>query len=217
MIKWVIPFYSALPIFAQHLACDIHGAHMSHRFYGRKYREILDQDIRRSFLSSKTLREYRDKKLRSFIDHAVRTTPYYRKLFSDFGLSVKDIQTLKDLSKLPILKKSDVQDYFEDLQSDIPPKDERILINTSGTTGMPLNIYTTHNRIDRTICRLGEILPLARYQSWGTMVRRVRRSSMGRCGSEKSPFLEIQPLWPTDFFQRIPYGSAQYQVLHIRT
>ena len=143
MIKWVIPFYSALPIFAQHMACNIHGAHMNQKFYGRKYREILDQDIRRSFLSSKTLREYRDKKLRKFVEHAVRTTPYYRKLFSDFGLSVKDIQTLKDLSKLPILKKSDVQDYFEDLQSDILPKDERILINTSGTTGMPLNIYTT--------------------------------------------------------------------------
>ncbi len=156
MIKWVTPFYSALPIFAQHLACDIHGAHMSHRFYGRKYREILDQDIRRSFLSSKTLREYRDRKLRSFIDHAVRTTPYYKKLFSDFGLSVKDIQTLKDLSKLPILKKSDVQDYFEDLQSDIPPKDKDPY-QYERNNGMPLNIYTTQIAVDRTICRLGQI------------------------------------------------------------
>ncbi len=143
MTKWVIPLYSKLPVFAQHIACNIHGAYMNHRFFGARYREILNANVRRSFLSHKALREYRDKKLRNFIEHAVKTTPYYTKLFAEIGVSSQDIETLKDLDKLPLLKKIDVQDHFEDLQSTDAPRNDKILVNTSGTTGMPLNIYTT--------------------------------------------------------------------------
>ena len=143
MREWVNPVYTRLPFFGQHLVCDIHGAYMNCRFFGAKYKEILDAYIRRSFLSNNALREYRDNKLKTFFEHAVKTTSYYSKLFADIGISTKDVQSLNDLHKLPVMKKHNVQDCFDDLQSTDVSRNDKILINTSGTTGMPLNIYTT--------------------------------------------------------------------------
>ena len=90
---------------------------MNYHFFGAKYGEILDAYIRRSFLSQEALREYRDRKLRNFIKYAVKTTPYYAKLFADYGISAEDVRCQKDLSKIPILTKNVVQDNVEDLQS----------------------------------------------------------------------------------------------------
>ncbi|MGC8659272.1 MAG: phenylacetate--CoA ligase family protein [Desulfomonilaceae bacterium] len=116
---------------------------MNHRFLGASYREILEANVSRSFLSEKALREYRDNKVKDFIKHAVKTTPYYGKLFAELGISSKEIQTFKDLEKIPVLTKRNVQDYFEDLQATDTPNNTKVLINTSGTTGMPLKVYTT--------------------------------------------------------------------------
>lgn len=160
MIKWVTPFYSYLPVFAQHFACNIHGAYMNHRFFGTAYRDILDGYIRRSFISKKNLREYRDNKLKDFVEYAVKTTPYYRKLFADYGISTKQVQGLKDLIKLPLLKKRNVKEDFENLLAEGVPRKEKILINTSGTTGMPLNIYTTEGGLTEMFAVWG------RYYHW---------------------------------------------------
>jgi phenylacetate-CoA ligase len=143
MVNWVNNLYSRLPVFAQQVACDIHGAYMNYHFFGAKYGEILDAYIRRSFLSQEALREYRDRKLRNFIKYAVKTTPYYAKLFADYGISAEDVRCLKDVSKIPILTKNIVQDNVENLQSKVVTKNQKNLINTSGTTGTPISIYTT--------------------------------------------------------------------------
>ncbi|MGC8605820.1 MAG: hypothetical protein ACP5VS_19315 [Desulfomonilaceae bacterium] len=103
----------------------------------------MKNNISRSFLSRESIREYRDNNLRNFIEHAVKTTPYYAKLFTETGVSSKDIQSLNDLEKIPVLDKRDVQNYFWELQAVDAPRKNKILINTSGTTGTPLNIYTT--------------------------------------------------------------------------
>ena len=142
-MQWFTSSYSRLPIFAQHLTCNIHGAYMNCRFFGAEYRKILDQYIRQTFQSPTLTRELRDQHLRNFIKHAVTTTQYYKRIFGESGLSPDDIRGLNDLAKIPILQKSDVQNFQQELSSSSIGKNEKIGIHTSGTTGAPLKIFTT--------------------------------------------------------------------------
>ncbi len=160
MMQGLISFYTKLPVFAQHLGCSVHGAYMNHRFFGIEYRKILDQNIRRSFQSSTEAREYRDQHLRAFIKYALTTTQYYRRIFAESGVSPDDIRGLDDLAKIPILKKSDVQDFQQELSSSGVEENQKIAIHTSGTTGAPLEIYTTHIALMKLYAVWG------RYYNW---------------------------------------------------
>ena len=69
------------------------------------------------------------------VNHGVTNSALYRKKFEAAGISVKDVQTLKDLESLPFLDKNDLQnDYPLPLKS--VPEDQVVRIHgSSGTTG----------------------------------------------------------------------------------
>jgi phenylacetate-CoA ligase len=54
------------------------------------------------------LQGIRERKLRSLVRHAYANSPFYRRRIDGAGLSVEDIATLDDLSKLPVLTKTDL-------------------------------------------------------------------------------------------------------------
>jgi phenylacetate-CoA ligase len=67
--------------------------------------------------------------------------PFYRKLASKLGLSAKDIRDEKDLSKLPMLSRSEVQDHHHDFYSMAGNRRSWYISRTSGSTGQPLVSY----------------------------------------------------------------------------
>jgi len=87
--------------------------------------------------------ELQNQKLRSLIDHAYNKVPYYRRVFDEGGLSVRDIQTIDDLPKLPILTKDLIRQNFTDLMAQDYQKWRPFLDSSSGSTGEPLRYYTT--------------------------------------------------------------------------
>ena len=87
------------------------------------------------------IEEYQLKKLRYILQYAYNNVPYYREVFKRHGLKPQDFHTLKDLAKLPILKKEDVVNNFDKL---VVQNISRRLIDstsTSGSCGKPLNVY----------------------------------------------------------------------------
>lgn len=90
------------------------------------------------------IRTYQFERLKQLISHSSKYVPYYRNLFIELGLSSKDFQSIEDLKKIPILKKSTF--YKEGIESftstDYPAK-LRILNGSSGSTGEPLFYYET--------------------------------------------------------------------------
>ena len=93
--------------------------------------------------SPEQLRELQNKKLRALIKHAYENVPYYHRIFEERGLSDKDIQTVEDLPKLPILTKNDIRQNFSDLVVRDSKKYKPFLNATSGSTGEPLQYYVT--------------------------------------------------------------------------
>ena len=116
---------------------------------------VLDQSISKKlkFLmksqwwSESDLIEYQDDKLRKLVKHAYKNTQYYNELFKKLNLVPDDIKTVKDLHKLPILRKEDIRENAKNgkIIANNIPKRKMILSGSSGSTGEPLQYYITKN------------------------------------------------------------------------
>lgn len=89
------------------------------------------------------LQVLQDTKLRTLVNHAYENIPYYRRIFTERGLTVGDIQTVDDLSKLPILTKKDIRHNYDGMLAKDLKKYKPIPESTGGSTGDPLIFYIT--------------------------------------------------------------------------
>ncbi len=94
------------------------------------------------WLSPDELRAIQLTRLKEMVKHAYTNVPYYRSLFDSFGLRPEDIKTIEDIKKIPITKKADLKGLLasELLSEDASPVN-LIRRHTSGSTGVPFNVY----------------------------------------------------------------------------
>jgi phenylacetate-CoA ligase len=104
-----------------------------------KQLKLLEQS---QWWSENELKNYQNEKLRSLIRHAYENVPYYRRLFEECKLTPRDINTIKDLPKIPLLTKDIVREHYQDLVATNIKRKNLIRLSTSGTTGKPLIFYT---------------------------------------------------------------------------
>jgi phenylacetate-CoA ligase len=82
-------------------------------------------------------------RLRKLIKYVYDNVPYYYRIFRERKLKPNDIQTSKDLAKLPILTKQIIRENFGDLIARGFSTKEIIPYSTGGSTGEPLRFYRT--------------------------------------------------------------------------
>ena len=90
------------------------------------------------------LRSFQEKRLRSVVNYAYNSVPFYHEKFREANILPSDIKTLEDLSKLPIVKKDELR--AEDPQRLISVEFEPTklkVVRTSGSTGKPFRVYLT--------------------------------------------------------------------------
>jgi phenylacetate-coenzyme A ligase PaaK-like adenylate-forming protein len=101
-------------------------------------------------LSSAQLERYQDKVFKKLITYAY-TVPLYNKKYQNAGVHQKDINKIKDITKLPLISRQDFRDNFPDGVLPITyDKKKGHVVCTGGTTGkyccnsgsQPLCIYT---------------------------------------------------------------------------
>ena len=78
--------------------------------------------------------------LRAMLRHAAATVPFYRERFRQAGLDPEDIRTLEDFRRLPVLTKTDIRTQGTALLSESYDRTRLHLKQTSGSTGVRLNI-----------------------------------------------------------------------------
>ncbi|MEK7563733.1 MAG: capsular biosynthesis protein, partial [Patescibacteria group bacterium] len=124
------------------------------------------------YLSPRDMRELQELKLRRLIRHAYRHVPYYRQMMENLGLEPKDIASLDDLRKLPMLSKKQLREnlYF-DLFSGTHNKKEMVRICTSGSTGEPLVTYAEKRQLEM---RWASTLRAYEWTGWKFGDRQVR-------------------------------------------
>jgi phenylacetate-CoA ligase len=91
--------------------------------------------------SEKKLLDYQLKLLANLLTHSYDNVPYYSKIFDEINLKPNDIQSIKDLQKIPFLTRDLVIKNQDNLKAKNYSKNKFELKTTGGTTGNPLNLY----------------------------------------------------------------------------
>lgn len=110
-------------------------------FYGRDFKQIFKFLHESSSWNRDKLREYKLERLKALLAHAEKNVPYYRELFKSEGINSRDIKTLDDFARLPILTKEILRKNIERLKADNFESYHPIKTETSGTSGQ---ITTLH-------------------------------------------------------------------------
>jgi len=108
----------------------------------RTYRGLVNNQ----WLSRDRINQIQERKLQLLLRHAYATVPYYRALLDEAGVAPQQIESLKDLKKIPVTRKADLQDL--DLQSIVSSLFHLRNLKrecTSGSTGQPFGIYYEHD------------------------------------------------------------------------
>ena len=87
-----------------------------------------------------SLEAYQLKKLQELVALAYANSPYYKNIFDILGLKPADIQSLSDLTKLPVTTKSDLLIYNKEIHTNLA-FNKLFQANTSGTSGESLKFY----------------------------------------------------------------------------
>jgi len=101
------------------------------------------KDIERLYhLSEKELQEECEIRFLKIFRKAIRKAPFYQKLYAEHGISINDIQTINDISKLPVVDRQMVN--HDPTQLLTVPRMFLSKSHTSGSTGAPLTVYNDY-------------------------------------------------------------------------
>ncbi len=122
------------------------SAHIPRRLV--TYLEKLDIDIQNwalaksDFFSQKDWGRVQIKKLRNILVHAGSSVPYWQKLFRKLDLDPERFRDFDDLSKIPIITRTDIKKIpIENLLAKKTPQHRFVRSSTSGSTGEPFVFF----------------------------------------------------------------------------
>jgi phenylacetate-CoA ligase len=106
---------------------------------------VLQQLEESQWWSSEKLMSSQMKQISTLVDHAYRTTPFYKDRFSGAGIKPGQALASSDLSRLPPLTRADLQQSGEKiLSSQVPRSHGKVFpVTTSGSTGAPVQLSDT--------------------------------------------------------------------------
>jgi len=138
--------YDNSPIWMQNIACTIKGSLDKKNRMGGDFNIILNDLQKLEWLKKGEIENIQIKELKKIINYCYNNVPYYTELFDSISLKPSDINTIKDLEKIPILTKELVRENFEKLKN--PNFNGEILqAHTSGSTGKSLHFNFSKDAI----------------------------------------------------------------------
>ena len=91
----------------------------------------------------------RVQRLRYLLEHAGAHVPYYRAMFKRIGFDPRTVQSISDLTALPLLRKSDIRSHLDDMKS--KNAHDLARFNTGGSSGEPLIFFIGKERLSRDV------------------------------------------------------------------
>lgn len=110
------------------------------KFRNPSLKKIYKELIKTDYASLEELELIQEKKFSELIDVAFKNSPYLKDKYLVYGVERKDIKSIKDICKLPILDKEELRKNARNIQTNLTFK-KLIKSETSGTTGQPLTFY----------------------------------------------------------------------------
>jgi phenylacetate-CoA ligase len=90
-------------------------------------------------------------RLHALLAHAERNVPYYAEVFRSLGITSRDIRSLDDFARLPVLTKDIVRERHADLVRTDVPRETLLAHHSGGSTGVPLTFYRDRAYLDASM------------------------------------------------------------------
>lgn len=136
----IVKLYDYVPSYGRNLLASSFGIVKKYKEYNKGFFEQLKEIRKNEWQSYKYLEELQLIRLKNLIDYAYKKVPYYKNIFSEYGIVISQIQNPDDLKSLPILTKDNVIKNFYNLISENYRNRKIRIEHTSGTTGKPLQV-----------------------------------------------------------------------------
>jgi phenylacetate-CoA ligase len=142
--------YDRSPVWLQNFMVSLQGIAYNHRRWNVRYGLRLLAGLRESqWWTSEQFLAYQNERLRRHIAYAAANIPYYGELFRKEGIDPAGIRTVEDLRKLPLLEKDVVRSNPNAFLRGGHPLDSWNRLFTSGTTGSPMELYSSRESFSR--------------------------------------------------------------------
>jgi phenylacetate-CoA ligase len=99
-------------------------------------------------MSSEALQALQFARLKNLVERIYNTVPFYKKKLDAAGVKSSDIQSLKDIAKLPFTTKDDLRETYPYGLLAVPEAEIMEIHMSSGTTGTPVVGAYTANDLD---------------------------------------------------------------------
>jgi phenylacetate-coenzyme A ligase PaaK-like adenylate-forming protein len=131
--------------FLQNVALSLYGLRLNYIRHGGEYSNYFKAINKHLYFGHETLSDYINEILKTVVNEAIENVPYYRELFQTCGLAAKDIQTVEDIKKIPLLEKHLLHNEPYRFVNEKYDVSNLLCIHTTGTTGTPLKIFCDKN------------------------------------------------------------------------
>jgi len=146
----LMKIYYHSPIFLQNAFTTMQGYIYKRQRFGSVYKQTLESLKNRDYSDERALRDYQNMRFRELVRYAKHNSDFYKEYYR--GVNLSEINTVDDITKLPILPKETVRQNLEKMYA-VSPK-EGLESNTSGTTGTSMKFYKTYKDSQRRMAYL---------------------------------------------------------------
>lgn len=109
--------------------------------FGKEYWEIIRYIKKNQFLPINDIENLQFKQIKKIINYAFEYVPGYYQIYSEAGLSSKDLNKIEDLKLFPIVHKETIRDNLRDFTSKKLSIFDREYTATGGSSGIPFGFY----------------------------------------------------------------------------
>ncbi len=119
-------------------------------WFKRHHSQRLLHELERSqWWPTRDLEALQLRRLQYLLRHASAHSPYYRRVFAQRGFDALKVHDRRDLRRLPILRKADINDHREELCTRHSASLQRL--TTGGSSGEPLIFYVGKDRVGHDV------------------------------------------------------------------
>jgi phenylacetate-CoA ligase len=198
-----IYLHSPKPV--QHLLVSLKGLQLERQRRQGQYHEFLSEIRQRNHFSRAEFADYQLQRLRSVLQLAERSVPYYQESFARSGVKAANLVSLPDLARFPLLPKDQVRARSAEMVPTDLDRRRLLRLNTTGTTGSPMTIYSAHRARQENYAHFDNFLELAGIDP------RARRAVFGgrilQPGDDRRP-----PFWRRNLFQNAWLFSSYHML-----
>lgn len=98
--------YYELPWFLKDFFYSLNELRIERRRYGDYFKFQLEELKKSEWWSREKILEYKNNHFLDIFNYSYKYIPFYNELYKNHGINIKQIQSIEDIKKLPIIKKS---------------------------------------------------------------------------------------------------------------